>query len=63
MTHLPGRVGRERIAAFRAYVKSAHIGAIVVERAWSERWMYVFGKLGLKTTTTGGVTIFQTQYG
>jgi hypothetical protein len=63
LSHLPGLVGIERIAAFHAYVKHAHIGAIVVERAWSERWMYVFGKLGLKTTTVGGVTIFQTQYG
>ena len=60
LTHLPGQVGRQRIADFKAYVKSAHIGAIIVERAWSEHWMYVFGKLGLKTTTVGGVTIFST---
>jgi hypothetical protein len=54
---------RPREAAFKAYVKSAKIGALVVERTWSEHWMYVFGKLGLKTTTVGGVAIFQTQYG
>jgi hypothetical protein len=24
--------------------------------------MYVFGKLGLKTTTVGGVTVFRTPY-
>ena len=59
LSHLPGAVGKERIADFKAYVKSAHIGAIVVERAWSEQWMYVFGKLGMKTTTVGGVTVFQ----
>jgi hypothetical protein len=59
LSHLPGEVGKERIADFKAYVKSAHIGAIVVERAWSEQWMYVFGKLGMKTTTVGGVTVFQ----
>ncbi len=60
LSHLPGQVRDQRIQDFRAYVKSAHIGAIVVERAWSERWMYVFGKLGLKADTVGGVTIFRT---
>jgi hypothetical protein len=60
LSHLPGKVGKQRIQDFKAYVKSAHIGAIVVERAWSERWMYVFGALGLKTDTVGGVTIFRT---
>ena len=59
LSHLPGEVGKERIADFKAYIKSAHIGALVVERAWSEQWMYVFGKLGMKTTTVGGVTVFQ----
>jgi hypothetical protein len=63
LTHLPGKVGKQRIKDFRAYVKSAHIGAIVVERAWSERWMYVFGRLGLKSDTVGGVTIFRTGIG
>ena len=63
LSHLPGEVGRERIKDFHAYVKSAHIGAIIVERAWSEHWMYVFAPLGLKSTTVGGVTIFQTGLG
>lgn len=63
LSHLPGEVRNQRIAGFKAYVKSAQIGAIIVERAWSERWMYVFGKLGLKTTTVGGVTIFRTNLG
>jgi hypothetical protein len=63
LSHLPGEVGKQRIADFHAYVKSAHIGAIIVERAWSEHWMYVFGKLGLKSTTVGGVTLFQTSNG
>jgi hypothetical protein len=63
LSHLPGKVGEKRVKDFKAYVKSAHIGAIIVERAWSEHWMYVFGKLGLKTTTVGGVTIFRTTYG
>jgi hypothetical protein len=50
---------KQRVANFKAYIKSAHVGALVVERAWSEHWMYVFGKIGLKTTTVGGVTVFQ----
>jgi dolichyl-phosphate beta-glucosyltransferase len=53
---MPGRA-----AAFRAYAKRTHLGAIIVERAWSEQWMYIFGKMGYKTTTVGGVTIYQLQ--
>lgn len=52
---------RPRVMAFRAWAKEAHIGAIIVERAWSEHWMYVFGPMGYKATTVGGVTIFQLQ--
>jgi hypothetical protein len=59
LSHLPAQVRDQRINDFHAYVKSAHIGAIVVERAWSERWMYVFDKLGMSRTTVGGVTIFR----
>jgi hypothetical protein len=54
---------KPREAAFRAYVKSAKIGALIVERGWSEHWMYVFAPLGLKATTVGDVTIFQTSIG
>jgi hypothetical protein len=63
LSHLPGAVGAQRIADFKAYVKSAHIGALIVERAWSEHWMYVFGPLGMKATTVGGVTVFQVTSG
>ena len=49
LSHLPGKVGKQRVKDFHAYVKSAQIGAIIVERDWSEHWMYVFAKLGLKT--------------
>jgi len=49
---------KPRIANFHAYAKSAKIGALIVERAWSEHWMYVFGKIGYKGITVGGVTIF-----
>jgi hypothetical protein len=63
LSHLPAQVAKQRIAEFKAYLQSAQIGAIIVERAWSEHWMYVFGKLGLKTTTVGDVTIVQTSIG
>jgi hypothetical protein len=61
LSHLPGKVGEERVAAFRSWVKREHIGAIIVERAWSEHWMYNFAGNGinLPATTVGGVTIFQ----
>jgi hypothetical protein len=61
LSHLPGKIGHERVAAFRSWVKREHIGAIIVERAWSEHWMYNFDANGinLPATTVGGVTIFQ----
>lgn len=49
-----------RDQGFFSYVRSAGIGAVIVERAWSEKWMYVFGKLGLPGTTVGGVTVYST---
>ena len=61
LSSLPPSVGRQRVAAFKAYVKQAHIGAIIVEQAWAEQSMYAVGKNGIdfKPTTVGGVTIFQ----
>jgi hypothetical protein len=61
LTHLPGKVGKARVEAAKAYIADAHIGALIVERSWSEKWMYVFGTsaFGFKSTTVGGVTIFQ----
>jgi hypothetical protein len=60
LSHLPHGQGPQRVAAFKAYVKQDHIGAIIVEQAWSEHWMYGFGKNGIdfKPTTVGGVTVF-----
>ena len=52
---------RER--GFLSYVHAAGVGAIIVERAWSERWMYIFGGLGMKGTTVGGVTVYYTSSG
>ena len=51
---------RERADEVRAYVKKDHIGALIVERDYSEKWMYVFAKIGMKAVTTGGVTVFFT---
>jgi hypothetical protein len=61
LSSLPPSVGGQRVAAFKSYVKKDHIGAIIVERAWAQQWMYAVGKNGInfKPTTVGGVTIFQ----
>jgi hypothetical protein len=58
LSHLPGEEGRLRVERFKAYLKSAKIGAVIVERDWSEDWMYVFGKIGMKGTNVGGVTLY-----
>jgi hypothetical protein len=48
---------------FFRYAHEAGLGAIIVEQAWSEKWMYVFGTLGLRGTTVGGVTVYYTSSG
>ena len=48
-----------RVAQFEAYVRHDNIGAIVVEHAWSEEWMYVWREIGIKGVNVGGVTIYQ----
>ena len=45
---------------FEEYVQNSGVGAIVVERAWSQEWMYNFADIGLKGVTVGGVTIYNT---
>ena len=45
---------------FLSYVRTAHVGAVIVEQAWSEKWMSVFGQLGLKSSTVGGVIVYRT---
>jgi hypothetical protein len=61
LSSLPPSVGRQRVRAFESYLRNDHVGAIIVERAWAEKWMYAFGKNGInfKPVTAGGVTIFQ----
>ena len=48
---------------FFRYVHRTGIGAIIVELASSEKWMLVFGKLGLRGTTVGGVTVYRVSSG
>jgi hypothetical protein len=45
---------------FRAYVRKAGVGAIIVERAWSSPWMRVFARMGLHGSTVGGVIVYRT---
>jgi hypothetical protein len=49
---------RER--QFRAYVRQAGVGAILVERAWAAPWMNVFSRMGLHGTPVGGVIVYRT---
>jgi hypothetical protein len=46
---------------FEEYIAASGVGAIIVERAWSEEWMYNFADIGLKGVTVGGVTIYDTK--
>jgi hypothetical protein len=53
-----------RIRQFNSYVRSAGIGAVIVEQAWAQPWMLtVFREAGLHGTSVGGVTIYPTGYG
>lgn len=49
---------KERKQAFRSYVRKNHVGAILVEQAWAERWTKVFDRVGLHGTSAGGVTVY-----
>jgi hypothetical protein len=45
---------------FRAYLRQAGVGAVLVERAWSAPWMQIFGRMGLHGTSAGGVIVYRT---
>jgi hypothetical protein len=49
-----------RKQAFEDYVRASKIGAVIVEDAWSEKWVNVFQDLGMTPVHTGGVTVYQT---
>ncbi len=65
-TALPAPVARlshptpARERQFRAYVRQAGVGAILVERAWSAPWMQIFSQMGLHGTLVGGMIVYRT---
>jgi hypothetical protein len=53
------RPSRQVDKEFADYVRSAGVGAIIVEQAWEEPWMRNFATvLGMHGTSAGGVTIY-----
>jgi len=61
---LPAAIGNlsdpfgPRLGQFENYLRASGIGAVLVERSWSEPWMNIFGKLGLVGASAGGVTVY-----
>lgn len=49
---------QETVQQFQAYVRQAGVGAVLVEQAWAEPWMNVFGRIGMHGTSAGGVTVY-----
>ena len=45
---------------FRAYVRQAGVGAILVEQNWASPWMQIFSRMGLHGTPVGGMIIYRT---
>jgi hypothetical protein len=41
-----------------AYLRSAGVGAILVEQAWEDTWMRNLGNFGLHGSSAGGVTVY-----
>lgn len=64
-TALPVPVARLRNSTptreqqFRAYIRQAGVGAILVERAWAAPWMDVFRLMGLHGTRVGGMIVYR----
>jgi hypothetical protein len=46
------------VRQFQDYVRHAGVGAILVDQAWAERWMRVFSRTGMHSTSVGGVTVY-----
>jgi hypothetical protein len=53
-----GTHGHAQVREFEHWVRTDRIGAVIVENAWAQPWMSVFGKLGMPATPVGGVTIY-----
>ena len=48
--------GADRV--FEAYLRSAGVGAILVEQAWEFTWIHNLNSLGLHGTSVGGVIVY-----
>jgi len=48
--------GADRV--FEAYLRSAGVGAILVEQAWEFPWIHNLNRLGLHGTSVGGVIVY-----
>ena len=44
--------------AFAAYLRSAGVGAILLEQAWAGPWTQSLSELGMHGTPAGGVTVY-----
>jgi hypothetical protein len=54
---LPGPVPAGPLA-LAIYTRQAGVGAILVEKAWSAPWMRVFSRMGMRSTSVGGMIIY-----
>jgi hypothetical protein len=52
----PSKVAVQMLAD---YLRSAGVGAILVEQAWEDPWMHNMVRLGFPGTSVGGVTVYQ----
>jgi hypothetical protein len=48
------------VEQFRAFIRRAHVGAILVQANAAPRWVGIFSKLGLKGKLEGGVLVYRT---
>lgn len=50
---------RATLRRFQEFERDSDVGAVLVDQAWAEPWMSVFGRMGMQGTSVGGVTIYQ----
>ena len=46
---------------FQDFMRDDKVGAILVEQVWAQPWMSVFGRLGMRRTSVGGITLYRPQ--
>lgn len=49
---------KDRVAHFRAWIKTSGINDIIVEESWAESWAKVFRQMHYPGTSVGGVTVY-----